>query len=81
MISKMLRQLRERLVGLWYGVDNSRAQAESEALQEKLQGLTWQTSEDEASAERQVSGHESRGDPLGETVFRGRPSNPLAGED
>lgn len=51
-------------------------------LGEKLKGLTWKHGDDEseeAMRRREAAGGGKDG--LAETAFRGRPSNPLAGED
>jgi hypothetical protein len=80
MLVDLLKRLREKFLMVWYGVDTARTQAENDALREKLKDLTLRRTEDDELGERQVFNH-ARRDPLGETVFRGRPQNPLSGED
>ena len=72
MVRKLFRRLRLR-----------RSEEEGpDELGEKLKGLNWKSGDDESEeAMRRREVARSSKDGLAETAFRGRPSNPLAGED
>ena len=72
----MLRKLLER-VGL-----RKREEQPPDELGEKLSGLNWTPGDDESEESmRRLDNAGKQKDALAETAFRGRPSNPLAGED
>jgi hypothetical protein len=72
----MLQKLLERL-----GRRKRKEQAPDD-LGEKLQGVSWKPGDDESEKSmRRLDNAGEQGDALAATVFRGRPSNPLAGED
>lgn len=56
----------------------ARSKADEGAVSEKLKGLNWVDTEDEASAGRQAAGPSPRGDGLAQTIYHARPQNPFS---
>ena len=56
----------------------ARREAEGNAVAEKLKGLNWVDTEDEASAGRQAAAQSPRGDGLAQTIYHARPQNPFS---
>ncbi|MDQ3706016.1 MAG: hypothetical protein M3437_12460 [Chloroflexota bacterium] len=53
-------------------------EAEGDAVAEKLKGLNWVDTEEEASAGRQAAAQSPRGDGLAQTIYHARPQNPFS---
>jgi hypothetical protein len=72
----MLKKLLER-VGM-----RKHEEQPPDALGEKLKDIEWKPGDDESEESmRRLDNAGQQRDALAETAFRGRPSNPLAGED
>ncbi len=76
MLYNLLDTLREALAKFIPAL--RREQPDTDPVRDKLGDLNWRDTEDEETARRQSAGSDTKGDALGQTIYMGRPRNPLA---
>lgn len=76
MLTKLLSRLRMAVRG-----KNAGAHQATDPLASKLGDLKWQKLEGEERLEQLNAAGQNTRDPVAQTVYLGRPGNPLSGED